>query len=237
MLADLDDTVQDQGPQHVAAATARLCISSREVKPIENMIRFVVGPDGCVVPDLKRKLPGRGVWVTARRAAVADAARGGAFQRGFKANVTVSKDLSALVEQLLERAVLNALAMAQKAGAVVAGFAKVEAAIETQQLSALFAAKDASADGRRKIAAALKRRSGDTAAHAEHIVTVTGFTSAQLDLALGRPNVVHAALLAQRPSETVLVRWRALESFRTADPDVVSGPGQLDTRTPNSGTE
>src|SRR5262249_15246507 len=152
--------------------------------------------DRVVVPDLKRKLPGRGVWVTARHDAIADAVRGNAFRRGFKTDATVSKNLPELVAQLLERSVLDALAMAHKAGCVVAGFAKVEAAIESSEIAALLVAAEAGRDGRQKIASALKRRFGDGA---EHIVTIAGFASAQLDLALGRPNVVHAALLGQRP--------------------------------------
>jgi len=220
MLASVDDNADDgaldRGPRTIAATPARLCVATREVKPIDAMIRFVRDPDGAVVPDLKRKLPGRGVWVTARREAVADAVKRQAFRRGFKADVTVSKDLPALVERLLERAVLDALAVAYKAGAVITGFAKVEAAIGFDHIVALLTAKEASADARRKIAAAVKRRFGDSA---EHIVTMTGFASTQLDLALGRPNVIHAALLAARPSDTVLARWRALEHFRTDGPD------------------
>src|SRR5262249_39974348 len=150
------------------------------------------------------------------RNTIADAVRGNAFRRGFKTDATVSKDLPDLVAQLLERSVLDALAMADKAGCVVAGFAEVEAAIDAGEIAALVVANETAKDGREKIAGALKRRFGDDA---EHIVTMAGFASAQLDLALGRPNVVHAALLGQRPSNTVLSRWRVLERFRAVGPD------------------
>jgi predicted RNA-binding protein YlxR (DUF448 family) len=183
------------------------------------MIRFVLGPDGAVVPDLKHKLPGRGVWITARRSVLADAISRGAFQRGFKSEVKVSKDLATSVERLIERWVLDALAIAHKAGDAITGFAKVEAAIETDEIGALLHAKDASADGCRKIAASLKRRFGEGAGK---IVTIAAFTSTQLDLALGRPNVVHAALLAGRASDTVLTRWMILDGFRMGDPEAGS---------------
>jgi len=211
-----DHDPQDRGPRHVAAIPARLCVATSEVKPIADMIRFVIGPERIVVPDIKRKLPGRGVWVTARQSVLADAVRRNVFRRGFKADVEVSQNLPDLVDQLLERSVLDALAMARKAGAVIAGFAKIESAIESQEIVALLQARDASGDGHRKIISALKRRFGDD--H-ERIVMMSGFASAQLSLALARSNVVHAVLLAERPSDAVLARWRVLERFRTSDPE------------------
>ena len=93
------------------------------------MIRFVVGPDGEAVPDVKRKLPGRGIWVTATRAAIEDAVKRNVFARGFKRDVRVARDLAEQTERLLERAALDALAIAGKAGTVVSGFSKVEAAV------------------------------------------------------------------------------------------------------------
>jgi uncharacterized protein len=234
MLARLDESAQDHGPRKVAAETARLCIVTREVKPTDEMIRFVLGPDRTVVPDLKRKLPGRGVWVTARRDVLADAIRRKAFPRGFRDDVTVLKNLPERVEQLLERSVLDALAIAHKAGAVVAGFTKVESAIETDRIVALMHAREAGADGSRKITAALRRRFGDSA---EAIVTMAGFSSAQLDLALGRANVIHAALLRGRASDTVLARWRVLDRFRIGAPERKSPCNQVDSGAPKLGLE
>jgi predicted RNA-binding protein YlxR (DUF448 family) len=182
------------------------------------MVRFVVGPDGAVVPDVRRRLPGRGVWVTARRHIVAEAVRRRMFGRGFKAEVRVSSELPGEVERLLELSALNALSIAHKAGHVIQGFAKVEAAIAAVQLAALIRARDAGEESGRKLAAALGRRSsGGVAAKAQEKI-VEAFTSAQLDLALGRLNVVHAALLAGRASEAFLVRWRFLEDFRADEP-------------------
>jgi predicted RNA-binding protein YlxR (DUF448 family) len=221
------DAVTDRNPRAAAAATERLCIATRQVRPVGALIRFVVGPDGAVVPDLKRRLPGRGVWVTARRNVVAEAVRRRAFSRGFKAEVRVSPELPGEVDRLLELSALNALSMAYKAGAVIQGFAKVEAAVAAVPLAALIRARDAGEESGRKLAAAFRWRAGERRGQAgkdqagegqaaEKIVEA--FTSAQLDLALGRLNVVHAALLAGRASEAFLVRWRILEDFRVEGP-------------------
>lgn len=215
MLAHIDRLELDAGPRSRAVGMERMCAVTREVHPIEDMIRFVVGPGEIVVPDLKRKLPGRGVWVTARRTILAEAVKRGAFQRGFRANVAVPADLAVSVEAQLERAVLDALAIVRKAGAVVTGFGKVEALAETAGAVAFLHASDASPDGVRKIAAAIQRGYGEGAVK---VTKVTTFTSAHLDLALGRPNVIHASLLAGRASETFLARWQTLERYRTGDP-------------------
>jgi uncharacterized protein len=200
----------DREPHAAAAARERLCIATREVRPIAELIRFVVDPDGAVVPDLKQRLPGRGVWITAHRHLVEEAVRRRAFGRAFKADVRVSAELADELERLLERSALNALSVAHKAGLVLLGFAKIEAAIASAPLVALVRARDAGQEGGRKLAAAFRRRA-DGAAEGK---IIEAFTSAQLDLALGRLNVVHAALLAGQASETFCGRWRFIECFR-----------------------
>jgi uncharacterized protein len=198
----------------VAAPRERLCIATREVRPVGELMRFVAGPDGSVVPDLKHRLPGRGVWITARRHLVEEAVRRRLFGRSFKADVRVSAELADELDRLLERSALNALSIAHKAGLVILGFAKVETAVATAPLVALIRARDAGEESGRRLAAALRRR----ADHGAEGKIVQAFPSAQLDLALGRLNVVHAALLAGRASETFLARWRSLEYFRADDP-------------------
>jgi predicted RNA-binding protein YlxR (DUF448 family) len=222
MLARVHDGETDGGPRR-AGGLERLCVVTREVKPVADMIRFVVGPDGEVVPDLKRRLPGRGAWVTATREAMAQAVKRRAFARGFKADVRVPADLAKVVESLLERSALDALSMAHKAGCLVAGFARVESALAGQRVVALVHAADAGREGARKLAAAGRRLPGDAAGG---LVMVDAFTAAQLDLALGRPNVVHAALLAGPASDRFLARYRNLERFRTEGP----GPGSDNVR-------
>ncbi|MGO9398238.1 MAG: RNA-binding protein [Xanthobacteraceae bacterium] len=189
-----------------------MCAATRRTRPVSELIRFVIGPDGAAVPDLKNKLPGRGLWISATREALGEAIRRKAFTRGFKREVRLPSDFVEQTERLLERAVLDALAMAGKARSVAAGFAKVEAALEKEDVIALLHAAGASSDGIRKLQAAARRhRSGPPPAE-------IGFlTTAQLDLALNRPNVVHAALLAGPASETFLARCRRLERFRTGD--------------------
>lgn len=190
--------------------TERTCIVTRRTKPVDRLIRFVQAPDGDVVPDLRRRLPGRGVWVTASREAVDAAERKRLFARGFRAEVRVAPGLAARVERLIEEAALASLSMTRKAGCVVAGFAKVEAALGRDTVVALIAAAEAADDGMRKIAAAVRRRFGA----ADAVPVIRAFASAQLDLALGRPNVIHAALLEGRASDGFMTRAEQLAGYR-----------------------
>ncbi|MGE0563323.1 MAG: RNA-binding protein [Pseudolabrys sp.] len=201
----------DRGATKVAAGDERTCALTRTAKPVGDMIRFVVGPDGDVVADVRRKLPGRGLWVTATHTAVVEAVKRNVFARGFKRAVRADAALADRVGEMLARAALDALAIAAKAGRVVAGFGKVEDATAHPELSAVIAATDGAADGKRKIAAALRRNGADRARSAP---IVGCFTSSQLDLALNRLNVVHAALLDGPVSETFLARTARFERYR-----------------------
>ena len=120
MLA-LADPDLDHGPRTDKSATMRMCAVSREVRPVDELIRFVVSPQGDIVPDLKRKLPGRGMWVSASRKAVAEAVRRHQFSKAFKRDLRVPPTLPTDTETLLARSVTEALAVAAKAGQVVAG--------------------------------------------------------------------------------------------------------------------
>ena len=111
----------------------------------------MVGPAAEAVPDVKRKLPGRGIWITATRASIEEAAKRNVFARGFKRDVRVARDLPRKRRQLIERAALDALAIAGKAGTVVSGFSRVEAAVGRDDILALIHAADASDDGKRKL--------------------------------------------------------------------------------------
>ena len=224
MLA-LADPDLDHGPRTDKSATMRMCAVSREVRPIDELIRFVVAPSGDVVPDLKRKLPGRGLWVGASRRTIAEAVRRHQFSRGFKRDVRVAATLPADTEALLERSCVEALAMAAKAGQVVSGYAKVEGLLEQGRAGALIHASDGAADGIRKLDAIAGQRSrniGDS----HGLPIVTALTSAQLDLALGRSNVIHAALLAGPASKTFLSRCQILVRYRMDDDDGTGDGGQ-----------
>ncbi|MDP2411256.1 MAG: RNA-binding protein [Pseudolabrys sp.] len=222
---DVQEQDLDRGAISVAAGTERTCALSRDVKPVSELIRFVLGPAGEVVPDVKRKLPGRGIWVTATRTAIEDAVKRNVFARGFKRDVRMAKDLALATERLLERSALDALAIAGKGGKVVCGYAKVEAAVGRDGIVALIHAKDAAVDGVRKLDSALHRARGEKTAE---IAVIGLFAGQQLDLALSRPNVVHAALLAGPGSETFLARVKRLERFRTGYPDAVSAPAPIE---------
>src|SRR3982751_6828293 len=102
MLASVDPDL-DNGPRTHRSATTRMCAVTREVRPIDELIRFVVSPQGEGIPDLKRKLPGRGLWVSASRQAVAEAVRRNQFNKGFKRDVRVGPALAADTETLLVR--------------------------------------------------------------------------------------------------------------------------------------
>jgi len=217
--SEQDDDL-DRGTTSVAPGTMRTCALTRELKPVADMVRFVVGPTGEVVADVKRKLPGRGLWITATRAGLEQAVKRNVFSRGFKREVKVAHDFAVEVDRLLERSALDALAIAAKAGQVVAGFAKVEAALGGDDLKALVHATDGAADGKRKLDTALQRHKAEKP---REIVTIEVFSGTQLDLALNRPNVVHAALLAGPGSETFLARAVRLERFRTGQSPATGG--------------
>jgi predicted RNA-binding protein YlxR (DUF448 family) len=221
MLAFADPDL-DNGPRTDRSATMRMCAVTREVRPIDELIRFVVSPTGEVVPDLKRKLPGRGLWVSASRRAVAEAVRRNQFGKGFKRAVQVSPALSETTESLLERSLVEALAMAAKAGQVVSGFGKVETALAQRQVQVLVHAADGAADGIRKLDAIVRQNAGINDESRE-LPVVTALTSEQLDLALGRSNVIHAALLAGPASKTFLSRSHTLVRYRMADDDKTAG--------------
>jgi uncharacterized protein len=224
MLATADPEL-DNGPRTEKSATTRMCAVSREVRPVAELIRFVVAPSGEVVPDIRRKLPGRGLWISASRQAVAEAVRRHHFSRGFKKNVRAAPTLADDTEALLVRSAVEALGIAAKAGQVVSGFAKVESALSQRQgrsaLSALIHAADGAADGIRKLDALARQSEGSTGGPALPIVTC--LTSAELDLALGRANVIHAAVLAGPASKTFLSRSQTLVRYRLADADKTAG--------------
>jgi hypothetical protein len=216
MLAVADPADLDNGPRTGKPATERMCAVSRQVRPIDQLIRFVVAPTGEVIADLKRKLPGRGLWVTASRTAVAEAVRRNAFAKGFKSNVKAAPTLPQDTEILLVRGAIDALAMAAKAGQVVSGFAKVEGALQGRQAVALIHAADGAPDGIRKLDATARQNDG-IATGSRDFPIVTALTSAELDLALGRSNVIHAALLAGPAGQTFLSRCQILVRYRLAD--------------------
>ena len=220
-----DTEIDLDGPEETGPE--RTCIATRERHKVDDLIRFVAAPDGAVVPDLKRNLPGRGVWVSATRSALAEAIKKKAFGRGLKAEAKADAALLDLVEGLLAKQAREALSLANKAGLVISGFDKVEAAIARGPVRVVIHASDAAADGVRKLSQAVKRRFGESAAVK---MTMRGLNFAELGLALGRSHVIHAALLDGPASRLCMARLRILERYRTGktDQDIPDEPGHED---------
>lgn len=197
---------------HAEASRERKDVVSGEVMPEAALIRFVAGPDGQVVPDLARKLPGRGMWVAADRESVAAAVKKNLFARSAKAPLRAQADLPDLVERLLRQRLLAALGLARRAGDLTSGFEKVSSAISSGKAAWLIEASDGAADGRRKILALARR-----ASPAPGLVGVFG--AAELGLALGLENVIHTAFLAGRAAERWAEDVRRLAGFSPLLPE------------------
>lgn len=171
----------------------RRCIASGESLPVARLVRFVVGPENTLVPDVGAGLPGRGLWLSAERAMIETAVSKRMFAKAARGNVTVAADLADTVADLLKRRCLNHLGLARRAGLVAAGAEKVRAQIATGRTAALFEAADGSPQERRKFVAL-----------APHVPVVNVFTGAELGAALGRDAAVHVALLPGRLTTTLL---------------------------------
>lgn len=166
-------------------APERRCIATGETGPKAGLIRFVVGPDDTVVPDIAERLPGRGIWVSASAEAVEKAARKGLFARAARRAVKVDPDLARLVEERLLARLIELLSLARKAGEAVAGLEKVKTVLVSGEAVCLFQASDGSA--REK--AQLRAPEGEDTYFAD-------LTAAELGLAFGRDRVIHAALIS-----------------------------------------
>jgi len=195
-------------------ALERSCIVSGDVKPKDDLIRFVCGPDGQVVPDLKSELPGRGVWVTARFLDVDEAEKRNLFSRAFKSKLDLEEGLAERTGELLLRSAISWLSMANKSGSLTCGRAKVERALNKGNLALLIEAKDASEDGKKKLRSLKRAFERETGHECE---TVSSFTIEQLSLALGRENVVHAAITNRHMAEKFLEVITRLEKYTKAE--------------------
>jgi predicted RNA-binding protein YlxR (DUF448 family) len=185
---------------------------SGEVMEEDRLVRFVAGPEGQVIPDLGRKLPGRGMWVAATREAVAVAAKKNLFSRSAKAKLAAPPDLADQVESLIRTRLLSGLGLARKAGALTCGFEAVREALASGTVRHLVEAFDGASDGRRKILALVRKSP-------QPIQIVGVFSQAEMGLALGLENVVHTALLAGRSTERWAVDARRLAGFRPLFPE------------------
>ncbi len=186
-------------------APERRCVATGARGPKDPMIRFALSPDGVVTPDLAERLPGRGVWVSAERAAVEKAVRKGLFARGFKCAARAPEDLLAQVEALLARRAVDALGFARKAGLAVGGFDKTRARLREGPVAALIEASDGAEGGRAKLR--------PLAAGAP---VVSALAAQELGLAFGREFVIHAALDRGGAADRFVREAQRLAGFRAA---------------------
>ena len=194
----------------------RLCALTREVKPVDELIRFAVSPDGALVPDTDARAEGRGVWISLGEKIVAEAVRKRAFERSLKQKVALPEDLPALTRRRLAERYLGALQMARKAGQLVTGAHRVREAIDKGEAVALITATDAAEDGRSKLLSALRgRRKTDVELGLEprEVAHLELLDSGQLGLALGLESVIHAALVEGAAAQAALGRARKLIQY------------------------
>ena len=206
------ETARAEPKTLAAAQRERRDLVSGEVMDEARLVRFVAGPDGAVVPDLARKLPGRGLWVAADRASVETAAKKGLFSRAAKAKLSAPAELADQVESLLLKRLLSGLGLARRAGDLTSGFEKVSSAISSGKAAWLIEASDGASDGRRKLLAQARK--------SPRPPSVFGlFTAAELGLALGGENVIHTAFLAGRAADRWAQDARRLSGFRPLLPE------------------
>ncbi|MEO9779133.1 MAG: RNA-binding protein [Sedimentitalea sp.] len=190
----------------------RKCIVTGEVQPKFGLVRFVLGPDGQVVPDILGKLPGRGVYVAADRAAVDKAVAKKLFARGLKTQVQIPEGLTDEVERQLARRVVDLISLARKSGAAVAGYEKVKDWLSKEEALILLQAVDGSGRGKSKL----------STPHFGHYIG--WLTSDELGLAFGRETVIHAALASGGLAQRVVEEAQRLRGVRKTE----GGKGRLE---------
>ncbi len=189
----------------------RNCVVTGEVQPKAGLIRFVAAPDGQIVADVAGKLPGRGVWVTADRATIAQAMKKKAFARGLKQQVSVDEGLADEVEKQLARRVVDLISLARKSGQAVAGYEKVKDWLSKEEARVLIQASDGSGRGKSKLST-------------PHFGRYIGWLTAdELGMAFGRQTVIHAALASGGLGKRVVEEAQRLRGVRNSD----GGNGRL----------
>ena len=188
------------------AEVQRRCIVTGDSRDKGELVRFVVGPDDGLVPDIEGKVPGRGLWVSADRQSLVTAVKKGLFSRAARRRVEAGEEIVGMVEALLRKRCLNLLGMGRKSGSVLTGFEKVKASIGAGNAVLIIEAKDGAEDGKRKLAAA---RRG--------LPVIEEFSNHELSLALGRENVIHAAVTNSRLAKAFQNEVRRLVGIQGAD--------------------
>jgi len=192
-----------QAPQGAAhAAPLRRCIVTRACLPKSRLIRFVVGPEAALLPDLEGRLSGRGLWLQARRDVVETACAGGSFAKAARTAVKVPPGLADRIEAGLRRRCLDIIGLARRAGQLGAGYAQVRAWLEAGRAAVLVEAVDGAAGGRAKLMGRERR-----------LPLIALFTARELGEALGREQVVHVTLGPGALAERLLAEALRLQGF------------------------
>ena len=205
----LDAGAKDRSPE-------RTCIVTRVSSRRNDLLRFVVSPEGNVVPDLKASLPGRGAWTVPKASAVKEAVERNLFARAFRRDVRAGQ-LQERTRELLVEDALARLGLARKAGALVAGFVKCETKVRAAEVRALVHATDGSLDGVRKLAQAVRATDAlmqEAGLKPPHVEVFRMFDSAMLGDRLGMETVVHAALLDHGAGRQAAAALRRLREYR-----------------------
>jgi len=198
---------RDDGPE-------RKCIATGEVQPKNVLIRFVIGPEGQIAPDIAEKLPGRGIWVSADRAALDKAASKRLFSRAAKQAVSVTEGLTDHVETLLAARVVNLISLARKGGGATCGYEKVKSKLAGEDAHVLIQASDGSERGKSKLSTPYR---GDF---------IGWLTAAELGQAFGRQTVIHAALDAGGLSKRIVEDAARLKGLRVSDGEMARRKGK-----------
>ncbi len=180
----------------------RKCIATGEVQPKFGLVRFVIGPDNQIVPDVLGKLPGRGIYVSSDRAAIELAVKKKLFSRGAKMQVSVPEGLADEVERQLARRVVDLISLQRKGGRAVAGYEKVKSWLQTEEAEVLIQASDGSGRGKSKL----------STPHYGHYIGI--LTADELGLAFGRQTVIHGALASGGLTLRVVEEAQRLKGVR-----------------------
>ena len=209
--APLGDDADEADESEELVVNDRTCIVTRQAKQPDELIRFVKGPDGQIVPDLKSVLPGRGCWVTADAETVALAVKRKTFARALKTEVTIDPDLVGMIERLMVKNALGSLGLLRKSGNLMTGSAKVDDLVRSGKCGFVLHATDGAADGIRKIT---QGRRATREMGGKEVPGYALFTSVEMSLAFGGENVIHAAANAGQVSNGARARLEALARYR-----------------------
>ncbi|HKW52972.1 MAG TPA: RNA-binding protein [Stellaceae bacterium] len=217
-----------QRDEETESGPLRRCLVSGESRAKAELLRFVVAPDGRLVADVAARLPGRGLWLTARRDILATAVTKRLFARAARQAVIIEDDLADRVEALLAERCRDHIGLARRAGQAVMGFVKVQAALTAGKAGVLVAAADGAAGGRDKLWAVAKLRD---------LPLVECLTGVELGAAFGREHAVHAALTAGRLGEMLVADAARLAGFRPRAADQWMGAVVAAAAEKSDGTE